>query len=193
MGAAGGSVDCPGGDATITIPAGVVADASPVTCGQPYQNGLTRGTFVLRGAGDHWDAVSFTDANGNPIKSFSGNITFCFNLAAGEIASAGGAQNLAIQIWNGTNWVTVPVTVSAPTPPSTTTQICTVFNSLPQYPGIGKRAGARRKRPGRQARRGAACLSPACRLDPRRGVAWRRLSEILIVSIIVSRSACSTT
>jgi hypothetical protein len=130
VGTTGGSLDSPGSDATVTVPSNTVPDDTTLSISQPYPNGLPRGTFVLRGDGDHLDAVSFTDANGNPITSFSGNVTLCFNLTPDEVANAGGAQNLSIQLWNGGSWVTVPMTATAPVLPATTTQVCTQFSSF---------------------------------------------------------------
>jgi len=69
---------------------------------------------VLRGDGDHWDAVSVTDANGNPITSFNPPLTFCFNLTNDEVAHA--YPSLSIQKWDGGKWVDVAATFTAGTP-----------------------------------------------------------------------------
>ena len=107
FGPGGGSLDGPGGDTTVTVPAGVLPDGSQLTLTRPPLNGLRPGTLALRGDGDHIVTVSACNmATNQPgLSRFYNNVTVCFNLSDQEVAHAGGPQNLYIDQWDGSLWV----------------------------------------------------------------------------------------
>ena len=121
--AAGGTAGCPGGDATATIPSGSVPSGTKVTCSKPNLNGLPNGTFRLGGVGDRYDALSFTDANGNPITSFNPPVTVCFNLTDADLANVN--PYFYIDQWINGQWARVPFNWVAGTP----NKVCTTVSS----------------------------------------------------------------
>ena len=116
IGSAGGNLAGPGGDCGATIPPGGAPDGTTVTITRPYPMSIPQGTFVLRGDGDHICSFGATDSMGKKT-SITGNITFCFNLSASDIANA--YPGLSMQQWDGGKWVTANVTIDA-----TTNKIC---------------------------------------------------------------------
>lgn len=98
----------------MTFGSGLLADGTTLGLQRSYPNGLPKPTFVVRGDGDHYVGLLLTDPSGNPITSFTGNVTVCFNLSASEVSGATGP--LTIQMWDGGKWVDVTTTFTAGTP-----------------------------------------------------------------------------
>jgi hypothetical protein len=99
-------------DGFANIPPGDLPDGSRWGAYRPDLDSLPRGSFTLRGDGDHLIAVVVQDPNTNPVYSFNSPVQVCFTLSAAEVQAAGGAQNLSIQQWIGSAWVTVPLTIT---------------------------------------------------------------------------------
>ena len=137
VGAGGGSFDSPGGDATVTVPAGLLPGGTQLTLVRPPLNGLRPGALALRGDGDHIINVGVTDPNQFSVLKLSGTISICFKVEDWEVAQAG-AGSIHIEKWNGSNWEHPfgwTQTIVRPQPPSTTWLFCAEVSELPGMSG----------------------------------------------------------
>ncbi|MBI4789756.1 MAG: hypothetical protein HY782_22215 [Chloroflexi bacterium] len=120
IGPGGGKFDSPGGDATVTVPKNLFPEGTQLAFVRPPLNGLRRGTFRVRGAGDHIVDVKAS----NPSLDWSlmgvpgSQMLICFHISDQEVQDAGGSAYISIEGWNSSNWVSrLSTTVYAPDPP----------------------------------------------------------------------------
>ncbi len=90
----------------VELPAGLVTANTTFTYSQTISPTETTGSFALAGRSFTLEA---TDANGQPITTFSGRFTITLNYSDADWQATGipAEENLNLYYWNGTAWVAI--------------------------------------------------------------------------------------